>query len=132
MTEAEKPLRRQVAMAYRAAKEAGKEEHDAFEAAMAAYNKERPGEERLAASARVAEMIASAVRVDPVCGSGRMCASLGRGRGTNAEDQAGRDHRRTGGRDVLASRTSAHAGMCNLSQSGGFRRNALLLVAAGP
>jgi hypothetical protein len=33
---------------------------------MIAYNKERPGEERLAASARVAEMIASAVRVDPV------------------------------------------------------------------
>ena len=36
-------------MAYRAAREAGKEERDAFEAAMIAYNKERPGEDRLAA-----------------------------------------------------------------------------------
>jgi hypothetical protein len=60
------PLRRIVAMAYRAARETGKEEHDAFEDALKAYNKERPGEDRLAASARVAEMIASAVRVDPV------------------------------------------------------------------
>jgi hypothetical protein len=66
VTEADKPLRRIVAMAYRAAREAGQEERDAFEAAMIAYDKERPGEERLAASARVAEMIASAVRVDPV------------------------------------------------------------------
>jgi beta-glucosidase-like glycosyl hydrolase len=66
VTDADKPLRRIVAMAYRAAREAGKEEHDAFEAAMIAYNKERPGEDRIAASERVAEMIASAVRVDPV------------------------------------------------------------------
>jgi Glu-tRNA(Gln) amidotransferase subunit E-like FAD-binding protein len=66
VTEADKPLRRIVAMAYRATREAGKEERDAFEDAMTAYNRERPGEERLATSARVAEMIASAVRVDPV------------------------------------------------------------------
>jgi hypothetical protein len=66
VTEAEKPLRRQVAMAYRAAREEGKEEHDAFEDAMIAYNRERPGEDRIAASERVAQMIASAIRVDPV------------------------------------------------------------------
>ena len=63
----------------------GKEERDAFEAAMIAYDKERPGEERLAASARVAEMIASAVRVDPVW-FWKSVRKPGTGQGTNAED----------------------------------------------
>ena len=41
VTDADKPLRRIVAMAYRAAREAEKEERDAFEAAMIAYNDDR-------------------------------------------------------------------------------------------
>jgi hypothetical protein len=65
VSEEDKPLRRVVALAYRAGRAAGKAEHDAFEDATGAYNKERPGRERIAASGRVAEMIAYPVRVDP-------------------------------------------------------------------
>jgi hypothetical protein len=62
--DADKRLRRAVAMAYRAGREAGW--HDrAYEAAMAVYCAERPGQDRLAASARVSEMIASAISVNP-------------------------------------------------------------------
>jgi hypothetical protein len=50
VSEEDKPLRRVVALAYRAGWAAGKAEHDAFEDAMVAYNKERPGGERIAAS----------------------------------------------------------------------------------
>jgi hypothetical protein len=63
--EAGKPLRRAVAMAYRGALEAGWTHRRAYEAAMAVYNSERPGQERLAASARVSEMIVSAINVNP-------------------------------------------------------------------
>ena len=65
VSEEDKPLRRVVVLAYRAGRAAGKAEHDAFADAMAACNKERPGGERIAVSGRVAETIASAVRVDP-------------------------------------------------------------------
>src|SRR4051794_8762616 len=65
VADADKPLRRAVAMAYRGAREAGWPHHRAYEAAMAVYCVERPGQERLAASARVSEMIASAVAVNP-------------------------------------------------------------------
>ena len=60
VTETEKPLRRKVAMAYRAACEAGMTDFPAREAAMAVYFEERPEAraDTLAASARVAEMIA--------------------------------------------------------------------------
>jgi hypothetical protein len=64
--EDEKPLRRIVALAYRAAREAGEHEHDAYEAALAAYRRERPDDGHDAASERVGEMIASAIKADPV------------------------------------------------------------------
>jgi hypothetical protein len=52
-------------MAYRAGREAGWSDDRAYEAAMAVYCAARPGGERLADSARVSEMIASAVAVNP-------------------------------------------------------------------
>jgi hypothetical protein len=63
--QADKPLRRAVAMAYRAGCEAGWSHRQAYEAAMDVYCAARPGGERLADSARVSEMIASAVAVNP-------------------------------------------------------------------
>ena len=67
VADADKPLRRKVAMAYRTACEAGMSDFPAREAAMAVYLEERPEarSDTLAASARVAEMIASAVKIDP-------------------------------------------------------------------
>ena len=68
VTEDEKPLRREVAMAYRATREAGRSHHEAVDAARAVYSQARPEAmgAPLAASARINEMIASAIRVDPV------------------------------------------------------------------
>jgi hypothetical protein len=63
--EADKPLRRAVALAYRAGRQAWKSHRAAYEDAMAVYDTERPGEERLAASACVSEMIVSAISIDP-------------------------------------------------------------------
>jgi len=63
--DSDKPLRREMAMAYRRAREAGEGDLMAREAAMAVYRRARPGEPQLAASEWVAEMIASAVLVDP-------------------------------------------------------------------
>jgi hypothetical protein len=65
IADADKPLRRAVALAYRAGCEAGWSHRQAYEAAMAVYCAERPGGERLADSARVSETIASAISVDP-------------------------------------------------------------------
>jgi hypothetical protein len=65
VADADKPLRRAVAMAYRAGCEAGWSHRQAYEAAMEVYCAARPGGERLADSARVSEMIASAVLVNP-------------------------------------------------------------------
>jgi hypothetical protein len=64
--EADKPLRRQVAMAYRTAREAGHSHHDALAAAKAVYFQARPEAtaDRLEASARINEMIASAIQAD--------------------------------------------------------------------
>jgi hypothetical protein len=66
VTEADKPLRRKVALAYRSAREAGKSDQRAFDAAMVAYLDERPEAkaDARATSKRVAEMVASAVSVD--------------------------------------------------------------------
>jgi hypothetical protein len=68
VTDAEKPLRREVAMAYRTAREAGRSHHDALDAAEAIYAQARLEAmgDPLAASARVNELIASAIQVDPV------------------------------------------------------------------
>jgi hypothetical protein len=65
VTEAEKPLRRQVAMAYRTAREAGLSHHAALAAAQAVYFQARRQAlaDGLAASARINEMIASAITV---------------------------------------------------------------------
>jgi hypothetical protein len=67
VTAAEKPTRRQVAMAYRAAREAGLSHHRALDAAEAVYFQAHPEAlaDRLAASARINETIASAINVDP-------------------------------------------------------------------
>jgi hypothetical protein len=67
VTDAEKPLRRAVAMAYRTGREAGRSHHDALDAAEAVYFQAHPEAlaDRLAASARINEMIASAINVDP-------------------------------------------------------------------
>jgi hypothetical protein len=67
VSEDEKPLRRKVAMAYRAACEAGMSDFPAREAAMAVYLGERPETraDTFAASGRVAEMIASAINMNP-------------------------------------------------------------------
>jgi hypothetical protein len=64
---ADKPLRQQVAMAYRTAREAGVSHHHALDAAEAAYFQAHPETlaDRLAASAHTNEMIASAIRIDP-------------------------------------------------------------------
>ena len=66
VTEAAKPLRRQVAMAYRTAREGGLSHHAALDAAEAVYFKAHPeaAADRLAASARINEMISSAIQVD--------------------------------------------------------------------
>jgi hypothetical protein len=64
-TDADELLRRLVAIAYRGGRQAGKSHAAAYEDAMMVYNDVRPGEERLAASVRVAEMIASAINADP-------------------------------------------------------------------
>jgi hypothetical protein len=68
VTDAEKPTRRQVAMAYRSAREAMLSHEDAIDAAEAVYLEAHPEAlaNRLAASARVNEMIASAIQVAPV------------------------------------------------------------------
>lgn len=66
ITEAERPLRRTVALAYRSARQAGRSHHAALEEAETAYLAARheaagdPGE----MSTRVNEMIASAINVD--------------------------------------------------------------------
>jgi hypothetical protein len=54
VTQAEKPLRRAVAMAYRTGREAGRSHHDALDAAEAVYFQAHPDAlaNRLAASAR--------------------------------------------------------------------------------
>jgi hypothetical protein len=65
VSEADKPLRRVVALAYRSARQAGKSHRDAYDEAMAVYAATRPGEAHLAAASRVAEMIASAINIDP-------------------------------------------------------------------
>jgi lambda repressor-like predicted transcriptional regulator len=67
VTEAEKPLRRAVAMAYRTGREAGRSHHDALDAAEAVYFQAHPDAlaNRLAASARVNGLIASAINVHP-------------------------------------------------------------------
>jgi hypothetical protein len=67
VTEAEKPLRRRVAMAYRTAREAMLSHEAAGDAAEAVYFKAHPEAmaDRLAASARVNELIASAIQTDP-------------------------------------------------------------------
>jgi hypothetical protein len=44
--EPDKPLRREVAMAYRSAREAGQGHDSAYEAAMAVYCAARPGRQR--------------------------------------------------------------------------------------
>jgi hypothetical protein len=68
VTDAEKPLRREVAVAYRIAREAGRSHDGALAAARVVYIQARPEamSDPLAASARINEMIASAIRVDPV------------------------------------------------------------------
>jgi hypothetical protein len=67
VTDAEKPLRRQVAMAYRTAREFGRSHHGALDGAEAVYFQAHPEAkaDRLAASALVNELIASAINVDP-------------------------------------------------------------------
>jgi hypothetical protein len=67
VSDADKPLRREVAMAYRTALEARRSHHAALDAAEAVYYQARPEamSDPLAASARINEMIASAIRVDP-------------------------------------------------------------------
>jgi hypothetical protein len=62
----DKPLRREVAMAYHTAREAGHSHHDALAAAKAVYSQARPDAtaDRLEASARINEMIASAIQAD--------------------------------------------------------------------
>jgi hypothetical protein len=67
VADADKPLRRQVAMAYRTVREAGRSHHDALDAAEAVYFQAHPEAlaDRLAASAQVNGMIASAIQVDP-------------------------------------------------------------------
>ena len=54
-------------MAYRTGREAGRSHHDALDAAEAVYFQAHPEAlaDRLAASARINEMIASAINVDP-------------------------------------------------------------------
>ena len=67
VSEAEKPLRRQVAMAYRTAREAMLSHLGALNAAEAIYFNAHPeaAADSLAASARINEMIASAIQADP-------------------------------------------------------------------
>jgi hypothetical protein len=67
VSEGEKPLRRRVAIAYRTAREAGRSHYDALDAAEAVYFQGHPEAlaDRLAASARINELIASAINVDP-------------------------------------------------------------------
>jgi hypothetical protein len=67
VTNAEMPLRRAVAMAYRTVRETGRSHHDALDAAEAVYFQAHPEAlaDRLAASAQVNGMIASAIQVDP-------------------------------------------------------------------
>jgi hypothetical protein len=67
VTEAERPLRRAVAMAYRTAREAGGSHHAAVATAKQAYCSARPDAraDPGAASARINEMIASAISIDP-------------------------------------------------------------------
>jgi hypothetical protein len=67
VTEAERPLRRAVAMAYRTAREMGRSHHAAIAMAEAAYTAARPEgrDDPGAASVRINEMIASAINTDP-------------------------------------------------------------------
>jgi hypothetical protein len=67
VTDAEKPLRRQVAMAYRTSREAMRSDEDAIDAVVAVYFKAHPEAvtDRLAASARVNALIASPIQADP-------------------------------------------------------------------
>jgi hypothetical protein len=64
--EADKPPSRQVVMAYRTVRECGRSHHDALAAAKVTYSEARPKAiiDRLETSARVNEMIASAIQVD--------------------------------------------------------------------
>jgi hypothetical protein len=67
VTKAEEPLRRAVAMAYRTVREAMLSHEAAIDAAEAVYFKAHPEAmaDWLAASARVNELIASAIQADP-------------------------------------------------------------------
>jgi hypothetical protein len=67
VTDAEKPLRRRVAMAYRTAREAMRSHEAAIDTAEAVYFEAHPEAmaDRLEASARVNEMIASAIQAGP-------------------------------------------------------------------
>jgi hypothetical protein len=67
VTDAEKPTRRQVAMAYRTSREAMLSHEAAIDTAEAVYFEAHPEAtaDRLTASARVNELIASAIQTDP-------------------------------------------------------------------
>jgi hypothetical protein len=67
VTDAEKPLRRVVAVAYRSARQAGRSHHAALDEAEAAYLAAHPdaGGDPGEMSARVNEMIASAINGNP-------------------------------------------------------------------
>jgi hypothetical protein len=68
VTDADKPLRRRVAMAYRSASEAGLSHHDALDAAEDVYFEAHPPRHQPTGSRhrpRINEMIASAINVDP-------------------------------------------------------------------
>jgi hypothetical protein len=67
VSEAEKPLRRRVAMAYRTGREATFSHQGALNAAEMIYFNAHPeaAADKLAASARINEMIASAIQIDP-------------------------------------------------------------------
>jgi hypothetical protein len=67
VTDTDKPLRRRVAMAYRAARDVGHSHHHALDAAEVVYFRAHPGElaDKPEASARVDAIIASATNFDP-------------------------------------------------------------------
>jgi hypothetical protein len=67
VSDAEKPLRRVVALAYRTARQAGRSHHAALEEAETAYLAAHPeaAADRREMSGRVNVMIASAINVDP-------------------------------------------------------------------
>jgi len=88
ITDAEKPLRRAVAMAYRSGREAGRSRHDALDAAEAAFFLAQAGAitDRLDALANVYAMIASAIQVDLIRTFGFVAESARKKRGTAPAD----------------------------------------------